>query len=172
MRGCVREPVLQTVTERVEEAFGFAEMPVLSFADLYTIVPKNSINAFINTSLGDWLDAHRNLSAVAVVGNCTDLCVHQVAMYLKLYANAHNLKMRVIVPENAVQTYDMPVETANATGALPHDGNSMHLGFVFAHAFPSMLRIATSPEIGSSPWAADIHSPPTSPPVVLSVLRI
>src|SRR5205085_11720800 len=103
----------------------------LSFADLYTIVPKNSINAFINTSLGDWLDAHRNLSAVVVVGNCTDLCVHQVAMYLKLYANAHNLKMRVIVPENAVQTYDMPVETANATGALPHDGNSMHLLFLY-----------------------------------------
>jgi hypothetical protein len=36
MRGCVREPVLQSVIERVEEAFGFAEMPVLSFPDLYT----------------------------------------------------------------------------------------------------------------------------------------
>src|SRR5205085_5836937 len=91
------------------EANTIPELAGLPFANHYTIVPKNAINAFINTSLGEWLDAHRNLSAVVVVGDCTDLCVHQVAMYLKLYANAHNLKMRVIVPENAVQTYDMPV---------------------------------------------------------------
>jgi len=35
MRGCVHEPEQKTVTEAVEDAFGFAEMPVLSFADLY-----------------------------------------------------------------------------------------------------------------------------------------
>ena len=35
MRGCVLEPELKSVTEAVEDAFGFAEMPVLSFADLY-----------------------------------------------------------------------------------------------------------------------------------------
>ncbi len=113
------------------EAKTIPELANLPFADLYTIVPKNSINPFIDTSLTQWLDAHRNLSAVVVVGDCTDLCVYQLAMYLKLYANAHNLKMRVIVPENAVQTYDMPVETANAIGALPHDGNFMHLLFLY-----------------------------------------
>ena len=32
--------------------------------------------------------------------------------------------------------------------------------------------IATMPESGSSPWAADIHSPPVSPPAGISVLRI
>jgi predicted nucleotidyltransferase component of viral defense system len=35
MRGCVHDPELKAVTEAVEDAFGFAEMPVLSFADLY-----------------------------------------------------------------------------------------------------------------------------------------
>jgi predicted nucleotidyltransferase component of viral defense system len=35
MRGCVYESELKTVTETVEETFGFAEMQVLSFADLY-----------------------------------------------------------------------------------------------------------------------------------------
>ena len=39
--------------------------------------------------------------------------------------------MRVIVPENAVQTYDMPVETASAIGALPHHGDFMHLVFLY-----------------------------------------
>jgi hypothetical protein len=35
LRGCVYEPELRSVSAAVEEAFGFAEMPVVSFADLY-----------------------------------------------------------------------------------------------------------------------------------------
>ena len=35
MRGCVYEAELKTVMETVEDTFGFAEMQVLSFADLY-----------------------------------------------------------------------------------------------------------------------------------------
>ena len=47
-----------------------------------------------------------------------------------MYANEHNVKMRVIVPENAVQTYHMSVDTANTIGALPHHGDFMHLVFL------------------------------------------
>jgi predicted nucleotidyltransferase component of viral defense system len=35
LRGCVYEPVLMSVCETVEQQFGFAEINVLSFADLY-----------------------------------------------------------------------------------------------------------------------------------------
>lgn len=35
LRGCVYEPATRSVTARVEDAFGFAEMQVVSFADLY-----------------------------------------------------------------------------------------------------------------------------------------
>lgn len=35
LRGCVFEPALRTVTAPVEDSFGFAEMQVVSFADLY-----------------------------------------------------------------------------------------------------------------------------------------
>lgn len=39
LRGCVYEPefraVTEAVTEKVEEAFGFAEMQLVSFADLF-----------------------------------------------------------------------------------------------------------------------------------------
>ena len=35
LRGCVYEPSTKSVTPRVEEAFGFAEMQVVSFPDLY-----------------------------------------------------------------------------------------------------------------------------------------
>ncbi len=113
------------------EANTIPELANLPFANLYQIVSKNSLNAFHGTDLGEWLEARHHFRAAVIVGDCTDLCVHQMALHLKLYANAHSLKMRVIVPENAVQTYDMSVETANAIGALPHDGDFMHLVFLY-----------------------------------------
>ena len=35
LRGCVFEPEMRTVSPHVEEAFGFGEMRIVSFADLY-----------------------------------------------------------------------------------------------------------------------------------------
>src|SRR5712691_5759686 len=113
------------------EARTIPELAELPFAHLFSVVSKNSLNAFHGTNLGKWLDGHRDLSAIVIVGDCTDLCVHQMALHLKLYANAYNLKVRVIVPENAVQTYDIPVEVAKEVGALPHDGDVMHLMFLY-----------------------------------------
>ena len=113
------------------EANTIPELANLPFAPLYQVVSKNSLNAFHGTGLGEWLEAHSHYSAIVIVGDCTDLCVHQMALHIKLYANAHNLEMRVIVPENAVQTYDMPVETANEISVLPHDGDFMHLVFLY-----------------------------------------
>ncbi|HEX6478656.1 MAG TPA: isochorismatase family cysteine hydrolase [Ktedonobacteraceae bacterium] len=113
------------------EAETIPELADLPFANLYNIVPKNSLSQFYGTSLGTWLDARRELSAAVIVGNCTDLCVYQMAMHLKLHANAYNLKTRVIVPENAVQTYDLSIETADAIGALPHNGDFLHLVFLY-----------------------------------------
>lgn len=113
------------------EADTIADLANLPFANLYQIVSKNSLNAFHGTDLGEWLEARHHFRAAVIVGDCTDLCVHQMALHLKLYANAYSLKMRVIVPENAVQTYDMPVEAANAVGALPHHGDFMHLVFLY-----------------------------------------
>jgi hypothetical protein len=49
-------------------------------------------------------------------------------MHIKLHALANNnSRLRVIVPENAVQTYDTPVHIANEIGILPHDGDVLHL---------------------------------------------
>lgn len=113
------------------EADTIPELRNLPFANLFKVIPKNSLSSFFGTDLSEWLNAHRDLSTVVVVGDCTDLCVYLLALDLKLYANAHNWKMRVFVPENAVQTYDMSVETANAIGALPHNADFMHLLFLY-----------------------------------------
>ncbi|GCE17737.1 cysteine hydrolase family protein [Dictyobacter kobayashii] len=109
------------------EADNIPELARLPFADLYTIVQKNSLNGFLGTELGSWLEQHKDLQAAIIVGDCTDLCIYQMAMHLKLYANAHNLPLRVIVPANAVQTYDTPVATAQQLRILPHDGDVLNL---------------------------------------------
>ena len=52
------------------------------------------------------------------------------------------------------------------------DVGSKHLAVALVHARPPISTIATMLESGSSPWAADIHSPPVSHPASISVLRI
>jgi nicotinamidase-related amidase len=113
------------------EAQTIPELAALPFAHLYQLVHKNSLDAFYDTSMQSWLDEHHDLRTAVVVGNCTDLCVYQMAMHLKLYANAHDLKWRVIIPANAVQTYDTPLETARELSILPHNGDVLHLLFLY-----------------------------------------
>jgi nicotinamidase-related amidase len=113
------------------EAENIPELAGLPFADLYTTIEKNSLNAFHGTQLPAWIEAHTDLSTAIIVGDCTDLCVYQLAMHLKLDANAHNRTLRVIVPANAVQTYDTPLEVAREIGILPHDGDTLHLLFLY-----------------------------------------
>jgi nicotinamidase-related amidase len=113
------------------EAETVPELQELPFADLYRVFPKNSLSAAHDTGLNDWLDAHADLGAALICGNCTDLCVHQLVMHLKLRANARNHALRVIVPANCVQTYDLPVTTARELGVLPHDGDLLHLIFLY-----------------------------------------
>jgi len=104
----------------------------LPFWNLFQVMPKNSINSAINTDLDPWLNAHAAVDTFIVVGDCTDLCTYQLAMYLKLRANAANKKLRVIVPKNCVDTYDLPVAVAQNIGAVPHHGDLLHLIFLYS----------------------------------------
>jgi len=68
-------------------------------------------------------------------------------------------------------------QTATAPDHMPaikssSDVASKPLAMVLVLALPPIPTAATMPESGSSPWATDIHSPPVSPPVTISVLRI
>src|SRR5437868_140536 len=59
LRGCVYEPAVMPVSARVEEEFGFAEMPVVSFADLYA---GKIVAALDRTHPRDLFDIHDLLS--------------------------------------------------------------------------------------------------------------
>lgn len=103
----------------------------LPFYPEMTLIEKNSINASLNTGLAAWMADHPEINTFLIVGDCTDLCVHQLAMHLRLDANARQLQRRVIVPVNSVDTYDYPVEIARAQGNLPHPGDYLHATFLY-----------------------------------------
>lgn len=103
----------------------------LPFYSDMTVIEKNSIHSGLNTELTAWMDDHPEIDTFIVVGDCTDLCTYQLAMFLRLDANARQLERRVIVPEDCVQTYDMTIETAREVGALPHPGDLIHAMFLY-----------------------------------------
>jgi nicotinamidase-related amidase len=119
------------------------ELKDLPFADRFTIMPKNSVSCDIGTDLGPWLEAHPAVTTFIVVGDCTDICVYLAAMYLRLRANVLGLReARVVVPADCVQTYGLPVATAEEVGALPHDGDLLHQVFLYHMALNGIQVVA------------------------------
>jgi nicotinamidase-related amidase len=115
-----------------DEAEMIPELKALPFADQFTIIEKNSLHPGLESALDPWLDAHPELRTAIVVGNCTDLCVYQLAMHVRLRHNARNVAgVRVIVPANAVQTYDLSPAVAGEIGAMAHPGDFFHQVFLY-----------------------------------------
>ena len=118
--------------EGTEESQTVGRLAGLPFSDQYRILEKDSISCSIGTGLDGWLDEHPEVVTFLVVGDCTDFCVYQLAMHLRLRANVRKQRdVRVIVPLDGVDTFDIPVEVAEEIGALPHPGDLFHLVFVF-----------------------------------------
>lgn len=113
------------------EAETVDEIKALPFVNDLTVFTKNSVDSSQNTGLGAWMAAHEQISSFIIVGNCTDICVYQLASFLRAHANAYGLEWRVIVPENCVQTYDLSIEAAVTVGAIPHDGDLLHKVFLY-----------------------------------------
>lgn len=115
-------------TGEAETVDAFKQLP---FFDQIVTMEKNSISSGLNTGLNDWIAAHPQVDTYLVVGDCTDLCTYQLAMHLRLEANARQLQWRVIVPADCVDTYDRPVEIAKKEGGLPHPGDLVHSFFLY-----------------------------------------
>jgi len=114
-----------------QEAETIPELTALDFARDFAVVRKNSLHTIVDTSMEQWLEGHSRVDTFVVVGVCTDLCTYDMAMDLKLRANARNIRRRVIVPANTVNTYDLPVAVATQVGALPHDAELLHTLFLY-----------------------------------------
>ncbi len=128
------------------EAETIPELRDLSFAASFAVFEKNSLHPALATGFDPWLDAHPELRTAVVVGNCTDLCVYQLAMHLRLRVNAHNHPtLDVVVPAAGVDTYDLPPDQAGAAGALPHPDDFFHRVFLYHLALNGVRIIAALP---------------------------
>lgn len=116
------------------EAESVPEFRALKFFSKMVIFEKNSIHSGLHTGFDGWIRDHPEVIRFLVVGDCTDLCTYQLAMHLRLDANARQLERRVVVPVDCVDTYDLPVEAAQATGAMPHDAELLHRVFLYSMA--------------------------------------
>ena len=90
----------------------------------YFLIPKNSTNGFHELSFQKWLSQNKQIRNFIITGDCTDICIQQFAVSLKTWFNTHNEKSRVIVPLNAVDTYDLGM----------HDGDLMHAVALYSMA--------------------------------------
>lgn len=87
----------------------------------YTLIPKNSVNGFLEPAFQQWLEAHPETDVFVVIGDCTDICITQFATTLKAWFNRTDRPSRILVPENAVDTYDFGL----------HDGDLTHLAALY-----------------------------------------
>lgn len=85
----------------------------LKSIDNIKIVKKNSTNGFFALSNLDF----NNTDNIIIIGDCTDICVYQLAITLKSYFNQNNINKNIIVPMNLVDTYHIdnvhPAELLN-----------------------------------------------------------
>lgn len=127
-------------TEESETVEAFKLLP---FFDQIAVFHKNSINSGLNAAFDEWVRSRNHIKTWIIVGDCTDLCTHQLAMYVRVRANEEQMTgVRVILPVNAVDTYDLPVDTATKIGAIPHDGEFLHLVFLY-HMMLNGIEIVT-----------------------------
>lgn len=103
----------------------------LPFFDQILLMNKNSISSGLNQEFGLWIDSHPQVNMYIVVGDCTDLCTYQLAMFLRLSANEHQIPRRILIPANCVATYDLSVENAAKIGALPHPAELLDAIFLY-----------------------------------------
>lgn len=83
----------------------------------YILISKNSTNGFLEEDFQIWLQDNPQVDTFIVTGVCTDICIEQFSITLRAYFNMLNKKLRVIVPINAVETYDFAM----------HNGDLMHI---------------------------------------------
>lgn len=129
-----------------KEAETAPELLALPFADTFTIFEKNALAAATNPEFAQWVRDHDEVDTYIVTGDCTDLCVYQLAMFLRLDANARNVAgRRVILPANCIDTYDTPLHIARELGIPAHPGDFHHLVFLH-HMYANGVEIVKSVE--------------------------
>lgn len=81
------------------------------------LIHKNSTNGYLEPEFQRLLKMNPEWNHFIIVGNCTDICVMELALTLKAHFNRMDLKVTVSVPTALVNTYDSPM----------HNGDELHV---------------------------------------------
>jgi len=73
----------------------------------YELIRKNSTNGFHEPLFQEWMKRYPNVNTFIITGDCTDICIQQLAVTLKTWFNMNNLNSRIIIPAKLVDTYDL-----------------------------------------------------------------
>lgn len=79
----------------------------------YKLISKNSTNGFLEEEFQLWLKENPNIDTFIITGDCTDICVSQFATTLKAWFNKNNKKVRIIIPLNTIDTYDLGIHNGD-----------------------------------------------------------
>ena len=78
------------------------------YEDKFTVFNKNSTSGFVVPEFFDYIKGMTNLTELVITGCCTDICIINLAIPLKNFFNEINRNVNIIVPKNAVDTYNIP----------------------------------------------------------------
>lgn len=78
------------------------------FESYLTEFKKNSTSGFMAPNFKQYIDSLKSLKEIIITGCCTDICVMDLAIPLKKYFDENNLDINIVIPENAVDTYNAP----------------------------------------------------------------
>lgn len=72
----------------------------------YQLIKKNSVNGFFAPDFQKFLEENSEIDTFVVCGDCTDICIMNFCLTLRAYFDQNNRKIKIIVPIDAVETYD------------------------------------------------------------------
>ena len=76
--------------------------------DKFVLIDKNSTSGIFAPGFMDIINKMKDLKEVVITGCCTDICILNLAIPLKNYFNQTGKFIAVVVPKNAVETYNIP----------------------------------------------------------------
>jgi nicotinamidase-related amidase len=69
---------------------------------------KNSTSAIFAPNFMDDIKQMKNLKEIVITGCCTDICDFNLAVPLNNYFDQVNRRVQIVMPTNAVETFDAP----------------------------------------------------------------
>lgn len=83
------------------------------FEEKALVYEKNSTSAIYAPNFLKDIDKMRNLKEIVIAGCCTDICDINLAIPLQNYFDQNDRRVKIVVPMNAVETYDAPNHNRN-----------------------------------------------------------